>query len=64
MAEWLAAEKVDVVLTKEEVRGKGPEYVLRDAGIVLVRTDAITLDRALSSLPREPGGTSLGAGRP
>lgn len=43
-----------VVLTKEEIRGKGPEYVLRDAGMVPVRTDAATLDAALSSLPREP----------
>jgi cation diffusion facilitator family transporter len=62
VAEWLAAEKVDVVLTKEEMRGKGPEYVLRDAGIVLVRTDAATLDGALSSLAGEPGDPSPGAG--
>jgi cation diffusion facilitator family transporter len=62
VAEWLAAEKVDVVLTKEELRGKGPEYVLRDAGIVLVRTDAATLDSALSSLPREREDASPSSG--
>jgi len=52
---------VDVVLTRENVHGKGPEYVLRDAGIVLSRTDEATLDEALSSRLREPEDASPGA---
>ena len=40
VAEWLAALKVDVVLSHEELQGKGPSYVLRDAGIELRLTEA------------------------
>jgi cation diffusion facilitator family transporter len=46
VAEWLVAQKVDGVLLKEDVHGKGPEYVLRDAGILLHHTDALTLAEA------------------
>jgi cation diffusion facilitator family transporter len=51
VAEWLVAQKVDVVLTKEDVGGKGPEYVLRDAGVRLHQTDKARLAEALSSPP-------------
>jgi cation diffusion facilitator family transporter len=40
VAEWLAAQKVDVVLSREQLQGKGPSYVLRDAGIELRLTEA------------------------
>jgi len=40
-----------VVLLQEDVRGKGPEYVLRDAGVMMRLTDKPTLAEALSSLP-------------
>jgi predicted Fe-Mo cluster-binding NifX family protein len=53
VAEWLAAQKVDLALTREKMHGKGPEYVPRDAGIVLARTEETTLDEALSSRWRE-----------
>jgi cation diffusion facilitator family transporter len=62
VAEWLVTRKVDVVLTRENVQGKGPEYVLRDAGIVLSRTEEATLDEALSSGAPEREGTSPGVG--
>ncbi|MBU4261260.1 MAG: cation diffusion facilitator family transporter [Proteobacteria bacterium] len=51
VAEWLVSLKIDVVLLQEDVRGKGPEYVLRDAGVIMRLTDKPTLDEALSSLP-------------
>jgi cation diffusion facilitator family transporter len=35
VAEWLIAQKVDVVLTREELQGKGPAYVFSDAGVEL-----------------------------
>lgn len=49
VAEWLVDEKVDVVLLRETVHGKGPGYVLRDAGVAVRRTDARTLAAALAS---------------
>ena len=40
VAEWLVERKVDVVLSHEDLQGKGPSYVLRDAGIELRLTEA------------------------
>jgi predicted Fe-Mo cluster-binding NifX family protein len=39
VAEWLVAHKIDVVLSHEDVSKKGPNYVLREAGIELRSTD-------------------------
>jgi len=50
VAEWLVAQKVDVVLVKESLRGKGPVYVFRDAGIELRQTDVGTLAEAIRGL--------------
>jgi cation diffusion facilitator family transporter len=47
VAEWLVAQKVDVVLVKQSLQGKGPVYVFGDAGIELRQTDASTLDEAV-----------------
>jgi cation diffusion facilitator family transporter len=47
VAEWLVGQKVDVVLMREDVRGKGPGYVLRDAGVDMRITDRARLDEAL-----------------
>ncbi len=49
VAEWLASEKVDVVLVRTDLTGKGPSYVLRDAGIKAKRTDKPTLADAFAS---------------
>jgi cation diffusion facilitator family transporter len=54
VAEWLVAHKVDVVLLKEDVQGKGPAYVLRDAGVEEHRTDATTLSEALAASRGNP----------
>jgi predicted Fe-Mo cluster-binding NifX family protein len=48
VAEWLIAQRVDCVLSREDLRGKGPVYVLRDAGVRLLHTDAGTLDGAIA----------------
>ena len=54
VAEWLVAQKADVVLLKESLKGKGPLYVLGDAGIELHQTTAGTLDQAIAAqLPGE-----------
>ncbi|MBE9471067.1 MAG: cation diffusion facilitator family transporter [Chloroflexi bacterium] len=47
VAEWLVAQKVDVVLVKESLRGKGPVYVFGDAGVEMQETEATTLSEAL-----------------
>jgi len=40
---------VDLVVLPEGVRGKGPEYVLRDAGVELRRTERTALADALAA---------------
>jgi cation diffusion facilitator family transporter len=47
VAEWLVAQKVDIVLVKQSLQGKGPVYVFGDAGVELRQTDASTLDEAV-----------------
>ncbi len=47
VAEWLVNQKVDVVLVKESLRGKGPVYVFGDAGVEMQETEATTLSEAL-----------------
>ena len=50
VAEWLVTQKADVVLLREDLSGKGPVYVLGEAGIELQRTEAATLTDALPSI--------------
>ena len=47
VAEWLVAQKVDVVLSRETLQGKGPAYVFRDAGIELRLTEAVEPEAAI-----------------
>jgi cation diffusion facilitator family transporter len=47
VAEWLTAQKADVVLLKESLQGKGPVYVFADAGVEMEETGATTLSEAL-----------------
>jgi cation diffusion facilitator family transporter len=54
VAEWLVSQKVDVALVPEDLHGKGPEYVFRDAGVVLTRTDATTIGGAIGMEPAPP----------
>jgi len=48
VAEWLVAQKVAVVLSREDVSRKGPAYVLREAGVELRMTDSQTVGDAIS----------------
>ncbi|MEX0960129.1 MAG: cation diffusion facilitator family transporter [Burkholderiales bacterium] len=43
VARWLVAQKIDTLILRLDLDGKGPEYVLRDAGVELQRTDARVL---------------------
>lgn len=47
VAEWLVTQKADVVLLRENLSGKGPVYVLGEAGIEMQLTEAATLADAL-----------------
>jgi predicted Fe-Mo cluster-binding NifX family protein len=48
VAEWLVSQKVDLVLLKEDLRGKGPIYVFGDAGVEIQETEATTLSEAVA----------------
>jgi predicted Fe-Mo cluster-binding NifX family protein len=52
VAEWLVGQKVDVVLLKQSLRGKGPTYVFGDAGVEMQETSATTLSEALNVIAR------------
>jgi len=47
VAEWLAGRKVDLVLLKQSLRGKGPVHVFGGAGVEMQGTEATTLAEAL-----------------
>ena len=57
VAEWLVAQKVDVVLLRESLRGKGPVYVFGDAGVEMRETGATTLAGALEAEQKGDRGT-------
>ncbi len=50
VAEWLVSQKVDRVVLKENLQGKGPEYVFADAGVEMILTEAETASLALEAL--------------
>jgi cation diffusion facilitator family transporter len=47
VAEWLVTQKIDVVLSREDVSRKGPAYVLREAGVILRVTERQTIGEAI-----------------
>lgn len=49
VAEWLVANKVDVILARESVKGRGPWYVIRDAGVELSITGCEALAEAVAA---------------
>lgn len=57
VAGFLLSRKPDVVLTKENLSGKGPGYALAEAGVETVQTDAASqdelVDRLLADLQRQ-----------
>jgi len=48
VAEWLVGLKVDIVLLREDLSGKGPMYVFGNAGVEPRHTEAHTFAEALS----------------
>jgi predicted Fe-Mo cluster-binding NifX family protein len=48
VAQWLLAQHVDVLVTADDIREKGPGYALGDAGVEITITTARTLDEALA----------------
>ncbi|MGD2206100.1 MAG: NifB/NifX family molybdenum-iron cluster-binding protein, partial [Anaerolineae bacterium] len=48
VGEWLVGLKADVVLLRESVQGKGPAYVLADAGVETRLTGAQTLTAGIA----------------
>jgi cation diffusion facilitator family transporter len=53
VAEWLVDQKIDMVLLRENMQGRGPTYVFRDAGVDMVPTMAGTLKEALATLTHQ-----------
>jgi cation diffusion facilitator family transporter len=50
VAEWLVEEKVDIILLIHSRQGKGPGYVLSNAGIEEKITEATTLQDAIAEI--------------
>jgi len=50
VAEWLVSQKVDLVLLRESLRGKGPVYVFGDAGVEMRETAATTPEETLEEV--------------
>lgn len=49
VAEWLVARKVDRVFVPKGLKGKGPAYVFREAGVALEETDLRSLRDILAA---------------
>ena len=43
-----AAQKIDAVLLRESLRGRGPTYVFGDAGVEIHKTEAPMLPEAIA----------------
>lgn len=52
-AEWLVGQKVDVVLSREHLHGRGPAYVFRDAGVELRMIEAESIEAAIEMAPSD-----------
>jgi cation diffusion facilitator family transporter len=50
VAEWLVNENIDYVIVKKSLQGKGPEYVFRDAGVEMSKTDKDTLNATMEEI--------------
>ena len=47
MAHWLVTQNVDVLLTRDDVRDKGPGHALGEAGVDVIVTQATTAEEAV-----------------
>jgi cation diffusion facilitator family transporter len=51
VAHWLLEQRVDVVITPDDIRDKGPGHALGDAGVAVILSQATTLAQAIEALP-------------
>jgi len=58
VAQFLLQHKPDVIVTREELSGKGPGYAFADAGVDTVQTEAASLDEFVHHLESEPPETA------
>jgi predicted Fe-Mo cluster-binding NifX family protein len=54
VAEFLLGHKPDIIVSIEDLVGKGPGYAFANAGVETIQTEAQTLDELLSRLLTEP----------
>ena len=52
VAQWLLENEVDVLITADDIREKGPGYALKEAGIAVIVSQERTLESALDTLRR------------
>jgi cation diffusion facilitator family transporter len=50
VAEWLTAQKADVILLRSNLQGRGPVYVFADAGVEMEETGARTLSAVMDQV--------------
>lgn len=51
VAHWLLEQRVDVVITSDDIREKGPGHALGDAGVVVILSEATRLAQAIEACP-------------
>ena len=54
VAEWLLTQKVDRVILREVIQGKGPAYVFINAGVEVIYTKAISVSEVLQEISDKP----------
>ncbi len=54
VAEWLLSQKVDKVILKELIQGKGPGYVFVNSGVEVIYTKTISVNQALKETLDKP----------
>lgn len=50
VAEMLLARKIDVVVTREDLSGKGPGYAFQEAGVATITTDRESMRMLIGDL--------------
>ncbi len=54
VAEWLMKNKPDIIITREDLHGKGPGYVFDDYGVKAQQTEATSLEELTKTLLSPP----------
>ncbi|MDH4343790.1 MAG: hypothetical protein OEV71_11870 [Nitrospira sp.] len=51
VAHWLLEQRVDVVITPDDIRDKGPWHAVGDARVAVILIQATTLAQVIEALP-------------